>query len=62
MTTVYASCQMWLVTGWEEEYEHRVMFANQEDAYNYAERWKDDLFESVKVEQVDIMSDDQFPF
>jgi len=62
MTTVYASCQMWLVTGWEEEYEHRVMFANQEDACNHAERWKDDLFESVKVEQVDIMSDDQFPF
>jgi len=53
---------MWLATAWEEEYQHRVMFANQEDACKHAERWKDDLFDSVEVVQIGIMPDDEFPF
>jgi hypothetical protein len=53
---------MWLVTAWEEEYQHRLMFANQEDACACASRWKDDLFDDVEVEHVDIMGNDDLPF
>jgi hypothetical protein len=62
MTTTYVTCQMWLVTAWEEEYQHRLMFANQEDACACASRWKDDLFDDVEVEHVDIMGNDDLPF
>jgi hypothetical protein len=53
---------MWLATAWEEEYQHRVMFANEEDAQAWAARWEDDLLDDVKVELVDIMGDDDLPF
>ena len=53
---------MWLATAWEEEYQHRVMFSNEEDAQAWASRWKDDLLDNVKVELVDIMEDDDLPF
>ena len=53
---------MWLATAWEEEYQHRVMFANEEDAQAWASRWEDDLLDDVKVELVDIMGDDDLPF
>ena len=62
MTTTYVTCQMWLATAWEEEYQHRVMFADEQDARDWASRWEDDLLDEVKVELVDIMGDDEFPF
>ena len=62
MSTTYITGQMWLATAWEEEYQHRVMFANEEDAQAWASRWKDDLFDDVKVELVDIMGDNDLPF
>jgi hypothetical protein len=62
MVNPVGSYKMWLATAWEEEYQHRVMFANQEDACKHAERWKDDLFDSVEVVQIGIMPDDEFPF
>lgn len=62
MATAYATYQMWLATAWEEEYQHRVMFANEEDAQACASRWRDDLLDNVKVELVDIMEDDDLPF
>ena len=62
MSTTYITGQMWLATAWEEEYQHRVMFANEEDAQAWASRWEDDLLDDVKVELVDIMGDDDLPF
>ena len=69
MTTTYITGQMWLATAWEEEYQHRVMFANEEDAQAWASRWQDDLLDDVKVELmdikvelIDIMGDDDLPF
>jgi len=62
MATTYATYQMWLATAWEEEYQHRVMFANEEDAQAWASRWQDDLLDNVKIELIDIMQDDDLPF
>jgi hypothetical protein len=50
MSTTYITGQMWLATAWEEEYQHRVMFANEEDAQAWASRWEDDLLDDVKVD------------
>ena len=62
MVTTYTTYQVWLATAWEEEYQHRDMFTNEEDAQACASRWKDDLLDNVKVELVDIMEDDDLPF
>ena len=62
MVTTYTTYQVWLATAWEEEYQHRVMFTNEQDAQAWASRWKDDLLDNVKVELVDIMGDDDLPF
>ena len=59
MTT---TSQVWVATGWEEEYQHQQLFARQEDALACASRWKDDLLESVEVRLVDLWEEDVLPF
>jgi hypothetical protein len=59
MTT---NAQVWVATGWEEEYQHQQLFAKEEDALACASRWKDDLFDSVEVRLVDLWEEDILPF
>jgi len=62
MTTTYVTCQMWLATAWEEEYQHRIMFADYNKALQCVWRWEDDCLDNIELELVDIMGDDDFPF
>jgi len=59
MTT---NAQVWVATGWEEEYQHQQLFAKEEDALACASRWKDDLLDSVEVRLVDLWEEDVLPF
>ena len=56
------NAQVWVATGWEEEYQHQRLFAKEEDALACASRWKDDLLDSVQVKLVDLWEEDVLSF
>jgi hypothetical protein len=53
---------MWLATAWDEEYQHRIMFADYNKALQCVWRWEDDCLDNVELELIDIMGDNDLPF
>ena len=53
--------QVWVVTAWEEEYQHQRLFAKGEDALDCASRWRDDLLDDVQIRLADLW-EDEVPF
>ena len=75
MTTTCITCQMWLATNTRSQ--QQVMFAEYEDAFQWALRWEDEYLTEcftnwdldprdskrhITLELVDILGDDDLPF
>jgi hypothetical protein len=57
-----STAKVWVVTAWEEEYQHQQLFAKEVDAKACASRWEDDLLDSIEVKLVDLWEEDVLPF
>ena len=62
MTTTCITSQMWLATAWQDDYQHRIMFADYNKALQCVWRWEDDCLDDIELELVNIMGDDDLPF
>lgn len=53
---------VYVVTAWEEEYQHQQMFATFKKAQACASRWRDDLLDNVEVRKAELWEDNVLPF
>jgi len=53
---------VYVVTAWEEEYQHQQMFATLKKAQACASRWRDDLLDNVEVRKAELWEDNALPF